>query len=236
MMAFLIGVLILISFLLILYFMIQSKLRRLSKKLFGTSDLTKFIEKGEFLDEETPKSLSSLDSLYLDQIKEDFPLMNIQELKAKVEENILDFLHAIEKKNSNKMKHASGKIKSYTDSRIKDLGNHSIQYKNIRFHKTVVAKYEKSKGIATIVFGTAFEYLYRKDNEMNRKKQDRMITECIYVIDSSKVESHLKSFGLNCPNCGAPIQSLKHKSCSYCGSGVVDLVTRSFVIHDIKNK
>ena len=55
----------------------------------------------------------------------------------------------------------------------------------------------------------------------------------IYVIDSNQVKGSLKALGLNCPNCGAPIKSLDKKVCSYCQTGIVDLVKKSFVLNDI---
>lgn len=235
-MAFLIGILILITFIMILYSVITIKLKRLSKKVFGTSDMNKIIQMREFLDEETPKSLSSLDSLYLERIKSDFPQMNINELKALVEKNIVECLDAIEEKSIKGLKTTNEKVRNYILTKIKDLKDNHIEYKNIKFHKTVVSKYENNHDVATIYFGTAFEYSYQKNKDNFRKKQDRVITECIYVIDSDKVDNQLKSLGLNCPNCGAPIKSLKYKKCSYCGSGIVDLVTKSFTINNIENK
>ncbi len=233
---FLIGVLVLIVFIMILYFIVTIKLKQLSRKILGTSDIKSMIERGKFLDEETPKSLSSLDNLYLDQLKRDFPEMNINELKSLVESNIIECLDAIEEKDIKGLKTTNEKVKKYVLTKIKDLKDEHIEYKNIKFHKTVISKYENKKGIATIYFGTAFEYFYKKNQEVFHKKQDRIITECIYVIDSNQVDSKLKALGLNCPNCGAPIKSLKHKKCSYCNSGVIDLVTRSFTINNIENK
>ncbi|MCI8347308.1 MAG: hypothetical protein HFJ12_05145 [Bacilli bacterium] len=232
----LIGVLILVTFIIILYFVIMIKLKKLSRKIFGTSDIGKVIQTGEFLDEETPKSLSSLDNLYLDQIKRDFPEMNINELKSLVETNIIECMDAIEEKNIKGLKTTNEKIRRYVLAKIRDLKDNHIEYKDIKFHKTVVSKYENKKGIATIYFGTAFEYFYKKNQGVFHKKQDRIITECIYVIDFEQVDSKIKSLGLNCPNCGAPIKALKYKKCSYCNSGVIDLVTRSFTINNMENR
>ena len=45
----LIGVLILVTFIIILYFVIMIKLKKLSRKIFGTSDIGKLIQTGVFL-------------------------------------------------------------------------------------------------------------------------------------------------------------------------------------------
>ena len=71
------------------------------------------------------------------------------------------------------------------------------------------------------------------ENGIKKKVQKRIKTEYIYVIDSNQVKGSLKALGLNCPNCGAPIKSLDKKVCSYCQTGIVDLVKKSFVLNDI---
>lgn len=234
-MAFLIGVLILILFLLIMYFIIVNKIKKLSKQVFGTTDISKFINKNEFINDDVPKSLSSLDILYLENIKKDFPELNINQLKSIVEKNIIECMNAIESKDIGIVNSRNEKIRKYVGSKIKDLNGSTVNYKNIKFHKTVVSKYEKSDAIVTIYFGTAFEYLYSRNNSEYRKVQDRVITECIYVVDTNKVDTEYKSLGLNCPNCGASIKTLGNKICSYCGSGLVNLVTKTFVINNMKN-
>jgi hypothetical protein len=43
----------------------------------------------------------------------------------------------------------------------------------------------------------------------------------VYIQDRDKVESDYdKAMGYNCPNCGAPVKSLKYKTCEYCGTGL----------------
>lgn len=218
-MYFLIGVIILILFIIFCYFYIKRKI----KNIVGNID---FKEVMKVHDEEIPRSLSSMDSLYLKEIKKDFPDLNINELKSKVEKYILEIHNCIESKSINK-KIDNEKVKEYIKARIDDSKN--IDYKDIKIHKTVVSKYKKEKGVCTIVFATAFEI-----REDDIKKQKRIDSELIYVYDSSKTPDNIKSFGINCPNCGAPIKTLNHKSCSYCGSGVIDIVKKTFVLNNIK--
>ena len=57
------------------------------------------LKNAEMEDETLPKSLSSMDSIYLEQIKRDFPEINIKELKRSCEKEILNLLYSIEQKD-----------------------------------------------------------------------------------------------------------------------------------------
>lgn len=229
-MAFLIGVIILIVFIVFCYIFIKFKIKKTLNK-YGISSIKEVMEKAQLEDEELSKSLSSMDSIYLERIKEDFPDLNINELKRMSEKAILDSLAAIEKKSSENIK--SAKLKAFVDSQIEDLKDSEVCYESIKIHKTVVSKYENNKGIATIYFGSSLEYFYKKDNSIKKKVQDRFKVEFIYIIDESKVEANKKVLGLNCPNCGSPIRTLKHKNCEYCGTKVIDLVKKVWTCNDI---
>lgn len=228
---FLIGVVLLIVFVVFCYFFIKIKINNFTMKYLGTTDLKSAIEKAELEDEVTPKSLSSMDSVYLEQIKKDFPDININELKRMSEKVILDCYNSIEKKDSSGINNS--KIKSFVDIVINDLGEVVVSYDNFKFHKTVVSKYENNNGIATIYFGSSFEYYYTKGDSIRKRVQDRAKCEFIYVYDVDKVSHSKKVLGLNCPNCGSPIKSLGNKKCSYCGSGIIDIVKKVWTCNDI---
>ena len=224
-MPFLIGVIILIVFVVFCYFFIKRKV----ENFFG-GNLGEIIKQARIEDEQVPKSLSSMDSIYMEQILKDFPNININELKRKSEQVILDFFSCLEKKDSSSIK--CSKVKSYLDKMILSNGNKKIKYNNFKIHNTVVSKYSNKNGIATIYFASSFEYILCEDNK-EKKIQDRAKVEFIYIVDSNKVDASLKHLGLNCPNCGSPITSLGHKNCSYCGTIVVDLVSRVWQYNDM---
>lgn len=226
-MAFLIGVLIFIGFIVFCYFFLKKKWNSFTMKYFGTTDIKSVIEAAEIEDQEVPKSLSSMDSIYLDQISRDFPDVNINELKRLSEAKILEAYLCIEKKDSSSI--TNNKIKAFVDSMIDD----GVSYDSIKIHKTVVSSYEKKDGLATIYFGCSFEYYMKKNDGIRKKVQDRVKTEFIYVYDMDKVDFENKLLGLNCPNCGSPIKSLGNKSCSYCGTGIVDVVNKVWNCNDI---
>ncbi len=232
-MYFLIGVLILIVFLIICYFLFRMKIRKISQEYFHTTNIKEILEMAKINEEETPKSLGSLDSLYLERFKKDFPEANLNELKREAEALIIDSIHAIEDKDINKINNKNDKIKAFIESKIKEQKDSKVEYSNLKIHNTVLNHYDVQNGIASIHLATAFEY-YKKQNSNKKKIQNRVKTEFIYIIDEQNIKKNIKALGLNCPNCGAPIRSLEHKSCSYCKSGVVDLIKKSFVLNDIK--
>lgn len=225
---FLIGIIIFILFCLIVYFYFKCKVNGFMNK-FGLSsaDIGNIVKEVRLEDMDTPKSLSSMDSIYLEQIKKDFPDLNINELKRESEKVLLDCFNAI---NNNDISKLSGKIKSFAETMIND--NINVRFENIKIHNTVVSNYSKDRGIATIYFGSSFEY-YRKENGERVKTQDRVKTEFIYIIDKEKVDTEVNALGIHCPNCGSPITSLGEKKCSYCGSAVLEIIGKVFSCNDI---
>ena len=228
---FLIGVIIFILFIVFCYFFVKRKLQNLSNKYLGGYNIKEILEDARLEDEEVPKSLSGMDSIYLEQIRRDFPNVNVNELKRMCEKEILNTYRAIENKNTSNIKNE--KIKSFVESRIDDLGEVNIKYNDLVIHRTVISKYEKNSGIATICFATSFQYMLEKSDGSLKKIQDRVRCEYIYVIDSSKLDKDINVLGISCPNCGSPITSLGEKTCSYCGSGVVDIVSKVWIINDL---
>ena len=229
-MFFLIGVIIFIVFCLCVFFYFRFRIRRtLDKFGFQGMNLKQIIDEARLEDQEEPKSLSSMDSVYLDSIKRDFPDIHIDELKREAEKVILDCFHAVEKKDSSKFK---GKIKSFVEDMIGDYKGKDVSFDHMKIHNTVVSNYKKEGGIATIFFATSFEY-YLNTGGKSVKTQDRAKVEFIYVYDINEVDEDKKVLGIHCPNCGSPITSLGQKSCSYCGSAVLEFISRVFTCNDI---
>ena len=229
-MFFMIGVIILISFIVGSYIFIKIKVRRvLDEAGFVGQSLWEIMRQAKIKQQMEPKSLTSMDSIYLEQVKEDFPNININELKRQSEQVILDCFNAIEKKNSKGFK---GKIKSFVDDIINDYENKSVKFDDFKIHKTVLAKYKKEKGTATLYFASSFEYILNVDGKCE-KVQDRARTEFIYIIDEAEIGRSQNAIDFRCPNCNSPITSLGQKKCKYCGTAVVEVVGRIFACDNI---
>lgn len=181
--------------------------------------------------EDVPKSVGSMDSIYLNNLQKDFPTFHIKEMKSLAENDLYTYFQAIEEKNKNLI--TSDSVRKIVEKQIQEQKEDHISYSNIKIHKTVLNKYENNHSIATITMAISLEYQYKK-NETISKVQDRYSLEYIYIIDASKVSKNKKVLGLNCPNCGSPITTLKAKKCSYCNSYIVDIVKRVWTLNSIK--
>ena len=211
---------------------IKKNVADFTMKYFGTKDLKEAIEKSEITASETPKSVFSVESVILKRITKDFPETNINELKALVEKSIRDIFNAIEASDSSDFTDVPT-VKAFIDSRINDNDGKAI-YDNLKFHNTVVNMYTKSGDSANITFQSSFEYYKKIGDKIGKKVQDRLKVEFVYIIDEAEYSGDIKAVGLKCPNCGAPVASLGYKVCSYCGTGIKDLVKKNWVLNKVK--
>lgn len=216
----------------LIFFKVRNKLSEFSKTAFGTEDIIKGIKNQELETISEAKTLTGMEKLDLPRLMNDFKDLNINELKRESEKKIVKCLNAIETKDIKNIKEEI--LKVWINSRLEDLKDNNVSYDEIKFHNTILNRYEKNDAIATIKIHTALEYIYSKNNKSPQKVQTRFELEYIYIIDEDKISSQVKGIGLNCPNCGAPIKNLGSKSCSYCGSGVIDIVKRTWVLNNIK--
>ena len=212
---------------------ITRRVREFLMTYFHTTSLKQAIENSKIEDENTHKSISSMESIYLDKIERDFPDLNINELKSKAEANIINVLDTIESKDIKNLDNKNEKVVAFTQHKIDDLNDKKVSIDNIKIHKTLLNKYELGNGIATITIASSLEYFYKKGSEVGHKIQTRFKTEFIYIVDASKLHNNVKGLGLNCPNCGAPVKTLGHKHCEYCNTGIIEIVKKVWIINNI---
>ena len=212
------------------------KIRRRMRRFFNSAEvrlvreLVRSVQNGELQQEEPPKSLGGMTSIYLPQILRDFPEFNWEELRAEVERSVKELLEA-------KNVRASGAV---------------------RIHKTVISRYQKYNGTASILCETAAEYWTATESQENgraavrnarqsekgqrgqndttqqtRKKQTVCEAELVYVYDSSLSGT---AASLVCPNCGAPVEQLGVKQCRYCASILEVSGTKSWKIQNVRER
>lgn len=228
--------LILVILLLIIgiYFYAKEKVSNFSKQIFGTSNIIEGFKKQEIEYAETPKSVASMDSVTIPKITKDFPNLDINELKRTAENAIIQYYNSLEKRECLEIKKASEKLKNKIQSDIEDLPSYDIHYDNIEFQRTVINTYTNKKGLCTITTQSSFSYK-KKWKDTEQKIQMRMNVEFIYIYDEKEVEGTY-GISLNCKNCGAPIKTLGDKYCPYCGTGVIELATKTWQINDLYQK
>lgn len=209
---------------------IKNRANSFLKENFGTTNL-KEIERITELDEEsTPKSVAGMENIFSPLINKDFPHININELKRMAENHLLSFLTSDEFTSEHLI---SDKVRNVITTQIKTRHNTNTTINNISFHRTVINSYKKNSNVATITFNTSLEYYLTDDTNQNKRTQERFQTEFIYIIKDPNNKT-VRAFGLNCPNCGAPVETLENKICTYCGTGVIDIVKKNWILNDIK--
>lgn len=233
-----------ILFLLLIALIIYKKIKQVGRDLGfdNISHIKSLVEEGEYEAKYTHKNATGMTKLLLPKIVEDFPNFSESELYNKVEVSLLSIFKSLEdKKVSNNDELVL--IKGNLNEVINDLKQNkiSVLYDDIKFHKHALKYYKKENGALNITVSTSLEYYYEKkigDKIVNKKedykKQTSYTTEFIYVynpLDFSKGETLV---GINCPNCGAPVKSLKNKVCSYCNSGLEDINLKSWYIISYK--
>ena len=166
-------------------------------------ELVRIAQACDLQQEDQTKSLSGMTSIYLPQILRDFPEFNWEEQQAAVEAKVQLFLKA---------------------QNVEAAGA-------VRIHRTVISRYQKYGGTASILCETAAEYwpqaenghvcggVYRKQKPQKmtqvHKKQTVCAAELLYVYDPGLSGA---AASVICPNCGAPVEKLGAKQCRYCGS------------------
>lgn len=234
-MPFLVILILIIIVLGVVYYVLKKKIQSFLLKYFNTKSLREVIEKTELEAENTPKSVTGMETVYKDIISKDFPEVNLSELKSMVEKAVLDSLNTIETGDINNYSYDASKPKAYVDSKISDYKGKNVKFDQIKFHKTVLKQYQNKNGIATMIFQTSLEYYLSLNGKRSKKVQDRYKVEFIYIVDSKQVGKKAKALGLNCPNCGAPITDTGVKTCKYCGSGTIEIVKRVWILNNIES-
>lgn len=210
---------------------IKNKISHISKQIYGTSNILEGFKKQEEYLAETPKSVSSLNEVILPKIEKDFPNFNFNEMISIAEACLRTYFESLD---TNKLKETSNTTPKFNEkviSTIEENLKNNIKYESFKIHRTVIKSYQNKKGICTITFQSAIEYYLIKDGSRKRI-QDRYNTDMIYIYDDTDIKEGY-GISLNCLNCGAPIKKLGIKSCPYCGTGVVDLISKTWKVNDI---
>lgn len=218
--------------------------RSYSNALFGTDNPLEGIKKVELEGSNVPKSVSGATNLYLPQIMKDFPEFHMDEMKGRAENVLVSYLRSIDEENSRLLTEGMEELKKQLSMRIQMNRDRGVQekFQNIRIHRTEIYQYRKEKGRCSVVFQTAVEYLHfvQKQGSLTEgrtdlKMQSKYNIELVYVQDRElSAESGESGLGLNCPNCGAPLESLGAKVCRYCDTPVVEFNIKTWGFNSVR--
>ena len=213
-------------------YQIKRKMQGVSRTLFGTDDILKGIAENEEYINNTPKTVSGGDRLYIDSIMKDFPDFNLDLAKSYIEECITDYFHAIETQDVTAVKEKyADSVAKKVDAIVSDLksSHRQVWYDNLTFYKTILYQYVKSGQDRVIKFQSAFAYTY-KDEQGSKKVQDRMQVDYTYYLESKDGED---SAVLRCKYCGAPVSNLGGTVCGYCGDAIVGVIDKVWKVTNI---
>lgn len=227
-------------------FGIARKTRDVSRSLFGTDSLIEGINQQKAQMSETPRSLHAMTSVYLPQILRDFPKFDYELYKNKAKSLLRSYFTAIETKKSTALaEECSQTLRNDVQGIIEDLNSRNVKqfFNETVIHDVQISRYIKTGATVTIMFELSVgQYAYQEDElgkvvsgDKTLKHQTVYEVGLVYVQDAEKAGMS-SGFGINCPNCGAPIKNLGMKFCEYCGTGVVEVNERAWKFNSVNEQ
>ena len=227
---------------------VRSKVRSISREMFGTDSFIKGYKEQKKMVSESPLSVRSMTSIYLPQIHADFPEFDYELYKSKADAVLRSYFTAISSKDVLALaEECSDTLKNSVIGIIEDLERRNVTQvfaENV-IHNIQIARYIKNGATVTILFNAAvgqYSYLEDPDGKVvfgskEFKHQTIYDIALVYIQDAHKMGVGVDDgIGLNCPNCGAPIKNLGQKFCEHCGSGVIEANIRVWSFDEIKEQ
>lgn len=238
-------VLIIMGIIFYAYCRIRQKLRQTSQALFGTTDITQVASQMKQEYATTPKSVSSMTSLLLPKISEDFPDFEYHEMKGRANNVLLSYLRAITTNDAGVLQEGSRELRQQLENHIEMLKAEGRRehFDQVKLHRTEIHQYRKSDGKCIITFQTSlecFHYINDENGQMiagdrQYKYQTKFNTDLIYVQDVDKMKNDYDdALALTCPNCGAAISMLGAKHCEYCGCAIIEINIHAWTFHHVE--
>lgn len=184
-----------------------------------------------------PYSVPQLTAVYKPKIERDFPEMSYQRLESMARNGMIAILNALESKKTDSVENSSRNLQNQLKVIIEDYSRRSedIHYDNISVHAAAITSYNSTKTTAAAVFQISLQSLaYRTKNGAVVSGSNTVPRQNLFsltLMHNQKGDSGNEHyFEANCPNCGAPIEDLSQRSCSFCGSGLVPVVDKIWQI------
>ena len=222
------------------FYVVSRKLKNFSRKFLGTENFMDGINQQADLAAKTPKSVNSMTRLMEPQIMRDFPEFVWEEFRQKAENVLKSALLAISNQNADLLVEADGEVRNQVENRIQTAVAEQYRevFEDVHIHQTEIANYRKNNGKCVITIQSAIEYYYYKrrndtilEGSKDRKVQTKYNMELVYIQDASVADID-NAVATNCPNCGAPVRTLGHKFCEYCGAGITPINIKVWSLHN----
>ena len=184
-----------------------------------------------------PYSVPGLTSLYRPKFERDFPEMRYERLESMARNGMIAILNAMESKKTDSVENSSSNLQNQMKVIIEDYSSRgeNINYDNVQIHAVSMTNYNSTKNTATAVFRISLQSLaYRTKNGAVVSGSNKVPRQNLFSLtlmhNQAGDSGSNRYFEANCPNCGAPIEDLSHRNCSYCGSGLVPVVDKIWQI------
>ena len=220
---------------------IKTKMQKFSMEAFGTRDFFKGMNEANKKLSETPKTVRSMTSIYKPEIIRDFPEFDYDLYVEKAKGVLRGYFNAIESKHASTVgPECSAALINHIQGIIEDLNSRGYDqhFNEVVIHSMELSRYIKNGATVDLVFSSAvglYDYITDDKGKVvfgseDRKKQTIYTVELVYVQDEDKMaeSSETSAIGVHCPNCGAPVKTIGQKFCEYCGSGILEINTRSW--------
>ena len=190
----------------------------------------------------TEKSVSDMTKLLLPKITRDFPDFSWPDLRKMTENTIRSVAAAVEERDPGKLVNPSDRIRESMTMKIAELREKEPRrhYESLMVHRTAIREYRKITGSCTIELSTAVRYFTRlsgkgvSEEDRKQKKIEAIVnSKLVYIQDLRERADSEKVLGLNCPNCGAPIENPALASCPYCGCAISEFNIRVWSLESI---
>mgnify|MGYP007089596289 CR=1 FL=1 len=154
--AIIISVSIVVLAIAIIVTVIVSKIRHLSRTLFGTSSLIEGIQ-GVKEDQEqmreTPRSLHGMTSVYMPMIKKDFPELDVEQYMNKTRSLLRNYFSAVESKRLGVIaEEVTPNFTNYVQGIIDQLSSvaNTQHYEDVNIYDVQIARYIKNGATVTV--------------------------------------------------------------------------------------
>lgn len=188
-----------------------------------------------------PYSVPQLTAMYKPKIERDFPEISYERLESMARNGMIAILNAVESKKPESVKDSSQNLQNQIKVITEDYSRRGedVRYDNVEIHAVAVESYNSSKTAAAIIFQISLQSLaYRTKNGAVVSGSNTVPRQNLFsltLMHNQKGDSGSEQyFEANCPNCGAPIEDLSSRNCSFCGTGLVPVVDKIWQIDSFK--
>lgn len=169
-----------------------------------------------------PRSLSSLESVLLPQVRRDFPEYNSAVIAERVKRDAKTYY---ESGKEGRVLYGTGTAASFLQSFSAALPAHVKG--GVLVHRVALCAYDSVSQDRMLTYQAAVRFIDTTDAVRER----RLVLKYLAAF-SNDPAGEIKTF--NCPNCGAPLPIIGSKTCRYCGTALKTPAGLGWLLIDVR--